>query len=92
MSMTEQATKLYQAADDAIEHVRYCTEKARWLNALAVAINDTLEGGNGILEARVCQAKDLAGLASYLAFDLTQYSAQRASEMQKQLDAAEAQE
>lgn len=92
MSMTEQATKLSQIADDAIEYARYCTEQSRWLNALAVAICDTLESGRAIPEARMRHAKDLASLASYLAHDLTNYSDQRANEMQKQLDAAEAQE
>ncbi|WP_236225679.1 MULTISPECIES: hypothetical protein [Pseudomonas aeruginosa group] len=89
MTMTEQATKLAQTADDAIEHARYCTEQARWLNALAVAICDTLEDGKTKSLARVLQAKDLASLASYLAYDLTNYSDQRANEMQKQLDAAQ---
>ncbi|WP_236658356.1 hypothetical protein [Pseudomonas knackmussii] len=44
------------------------------------------------LEARLRHAKALAGLANYLAGDLSGYSHQRANEMQKQLDAAEAQE
>lgn len=89
MTMTEQATKFAQTADEAIDHARYCTEQSRWLNALAVAISDTLESGSGILAARVIQAKNLASLASYLAYDLTNYSDQRANEMQKQLDAAQ---
>ncbi|WP_374441441.1 hypothetical protein [Pseudomonas panipatensis] len=92
MSMTEQATKLSQIADDAIGHARYCTEQSRWLNALAVAICDTLGSDMAVSEARASQAKDLASLASYLAYDLTNYSDQRANEMQKQLAAAEAQE
>ncbi|MNN05430.1 hypothetical protein D3C81_1181880 [compost metagenome] len=92
MSMSEQATKLAEVADDAIEHARYCKEHARWLNALALSICDTLEGGKAMLETRVERAKDLAELAHDLAYDLTHYSDSRASEMQKQLDAAQAQE
>lgn len=78
-------------ADDGIEHARYCTEQSRWLNAVAAAIGDTLEGGRGSLEARVSHAKDLAGLAGYLAYDLINYSDRRASEMQKELEAVQAQ-
>ncbi|KAF1003821.1 MAG: hypothetical protein GAK36_00182 [Pseudomonas sp.] len=92
MSMTEQATKLAQAADEAIEHARYCSEQARWLAALAASISDALAGGKATLDTRASRAKDLAGLANYLAYDLISYSDQRAADMQKQLDAAEAQE
>lgn len=92
MSMTEQATKLSRIADDAIEHARYCAEQTRWLAALAASISDVLEGGNATLIARKSRAMELAALANYLAYDLTNYSDQRAADMQKQLDAAEAQE
>ncbi|MNZ91501.1 hypothetical protein D3C78_1104890 [compost metagenome] len=92
MSMSEQATKLAEVADDAIEHARYCVERARWINALAMSICETLEGGKAPLETRASRAKDLAELAHDLAYDLTHYSDSRASDLQKQLDAAQAQE
>ncbi len=83
---------LASIADDAIEHARYSAEQARWLEAVAYSIHESLEGGMASLEARLRHAKALAGLANYLAGDLSGYSHQRANEMQKQLDAAEAQE
>lgn len=92
MSMTEQATKLAQIADDAIEQIRYDQEHARWLAALACAIHHELDHGKALLESRVSRAKDLAGLAQYLSDDLTNYLDSRATELQTQLDAAEAQE
>jgi len=78
-------------ADDGIEHAHYCTEQARWLNALAVSICDSLEGGKASLEIRAERAKDLASLISYLAYDLKHYSERSASEMEKGLAAAQAQ-
>ncbi|MCL6690597.1 hypothetical protein M8R19_17960 [Pseudomonas sp. R3.Fl] len=78
-------------ADDGIEHARYCTEQARWLNALAASICDALEGGKARPEIREERAKELASLISYLAHDLTHYSERRASEMEKELAAAQAQ-
>lgn len=79
-------------ADDAIEHARYSAEQARWLEAVAYSIHESLEGGRANLEARLHHAKALASLANYLAHDLSGYSANRAADMQKQLDATEAQE
>lgn len=81
-----------QIADDAIEQIRYDQEHARWLAALACAIHHELDHGKAILEARVSRAKDLAGLAKYLADELANYTDSRADELQSQLDAAEAQE
>lgn len=92
MSMTEQATKLSQIADDAIEQIRYDQEHARWLAALACAIHHELDHGKALLESRVGRAKDLAGLAQYLSDELAGYLDSRATELQTQLDAAEAQE
>lgn len=87
--MNTQAQKISSVAFDAIEHARYCTEQARWLNALACAIDNTLEGRSALLGARVSHARDLAGLACYLANDLCTYSETRARDMQNELDMAE---
>lgn len=78
-------------ADYAIEQVRYGVSYSRWLAALAGAICDQLEGEE-VSEASVSRAKDLAGLAQYLADDLTQYTDMRIKELQSELDEAEAQE
>jgi hypothetical protein len=92
MSMTEQATKLAKIADDAIEQIRCDKEHARWLAALACAIRHELDHGKALLEARVDRAKDLASLAQYLSDDMANLLDCRATELQTQLDAAEAQE
>jgi hypothetical protein len=83
---------LASIADEAIEQVSYSKEQARWLDVVATSICDALDGGKACLEARVAHARVLAGLASYLANDLSVYSANRADDLQRQLDAAEAQE
>lgn len=85
--MSNQDAQLADVANAGIEHARYCTEQARWLDALATSIRDTLEGGTASLEVRISRAKDLAGLASYLAYDLSNYSVTRTSDLQGELDA-----
>ena len=62
-----------QIAGDAIEQLRCDQEHARWLAALACAIHHELGHGQALLESRVGRAKDLAGLAQYLADDLTNH-------------------
>ncbi|KWR74862.1 hypothetical protein [Pseudomonas sp. PI1] len=81
--------ELAHIADDAIEQIRYDQCHAKWLAALACAIQGELEYGEAMLEARARRAMDLAGLAQYLADDLANYTDCRATELQNQLDAAE---
>lgn len=92
--MSNQASNRHPAAtvaDYAIEQVRYGVSYSRWLAALAGAIYDQLEGEE-VPEVRVSRAKELAGLAQYLADDLTQYTDMRIKELQSELDEAEVQE
>ncbi|MBF3340153.1 hypothetical protein HKW91_00815 [Pseudomonas aeruginosa] len=78
-------------ANDGIEHARYCTEQARWLNALGTSICDALVGGKASPDIRADRAKELASLIRYLAHNLIHYSESRASEMEKELAALQAQ-
>lgn len=80
--------KLAMVAEEAIEQVRYSREQARWLDAVVKSIHDVLEGGRADVGVRISRAQDLASLASYLAFDLHNYSDVRVSDLQAQLDAA----
>ncbi|HCE6026741.1 TPA: hypothetical protein NHL00_003280 [Pseudomonas aeruginosa] len=77
--------KLAMVAEEAIEQVRYSREQARWLDAVVKSIHDVLEGGRADVGVRISRAQDLA---SYLAFDLHNYSDVRVSDLQAQLDAA----
>lgn len=76
-------------ADEAIEQIRCDQEHARWLAALASAIHLELNHSKTLTESRVARAKDLAGLAQYLADDLTNYLDCRAKELQAAYDQSE---
>lgn len=83
---------LVAAADNAVENTRCRTEYAKWLTALASSIHVALDGGKACVEARIDHAKALAGLAQFLAYELTADLGRDASELQAAVDAAEAEE
>ncbi|MCY1271093.1 hypothetical protein D9M68_361280 [compost metagenome] len=81
--------ELASIADHSIDFMRYGQQHTRWLAALMAAIDDTLQRGPAILEARVSRARDLASLGQYLADDCSNYLDCEAERVQSALDEEE---